>query len=478
MKKRGTLRALGLLGGALLFAAHAPLHAAEFKGNVDMGFWHLRNNVSSQANFQADDLYGNNYIQDQYSLFSLGLRTKISKLFGENASQDGTFHFKGRSYFNIGEKNSTFSFSNAGRHQLYEASLELPSIAKSLDLWVGRQRMYEAGGARVDGLRLVYHSSNRVSLGLFGGFANDLRNQVGYLGSAYRSEPFSLDYLTSGVYASYRGNAFRGDVALHAQWFKKSLDRMTAFAQGTYDFNARWSLSGLVEADVAGVAAFRLGQLSVITRPQPSFTNTLSLNLWRVLQFDASNLSTILPSSDPLFNSTLLGGAQVTDAYYYGVRDQIMFRIFDRNYVFGAIQYMKRTFDDQNQIKYTVGYRDPQLFDSDFDLRIQADLIDNYRGFNTGIDLLMGRNFRDGEFRLEMGGTLEGNERDAWQDLSPTSAPRTTEKEWSLRAHAFYYPIRNLSCALQYAFRQETETNDLDAKIQLHEIFLTTSLRF
>jgi len=442
-----------------------------------LGFWMVLNDVSDDPRYVSDDQYGLSYVQSRYSLLSLGLRLNAEELTGANASSTLNAHLRGRAFLNLEGNRYAYGFNDRTRQQLDEANLEWSNVAQGLDLWFGRQRIYESGGDSVDGLRAVYHFTPKSALALYGGLGADPRNYVGAITPTYRQSPFSLDFQAAGAYHSFRGERFWSDVALRTLFYKGELDRGTVFGQGTYNFSPTWSFSGLVEADAMGVRAFRTGSGSVVARPHTSVTNTTTVSYWRPYQYEASNVSAIPPIDDPNYLTDPIGGTVVTDSYYISARDHLQFRLFGRNYLFGAVQFTRRSFDSLNQWKYTVGYRDPNLGSSPFDLRAQLDLIDNYLGFNLGGSLLVGYEFREGLLRLETGGGYFANERTRYVDTEPTTSYRETEKEYVLQANAYYNPTRTLSCVLNYAF--EVENDVVDARnVHIHEVYATTHWRF
>jgi hypothetical protein len=465
--------ALLLLGSVL--SAVSSARATETHGSADIGIWYLQSNIKGNS-LIADDGYGENYIFDRYSLANIGLKLDALDLTSANSSSPLNAHFKGRFFYRLTDGQYTLGFPNRARGEIDELNVEAKRVADSLDLWFGRQLVFEAGGALFDGVRGIYHVNDRIDVALFGGLDADPRQLIGYIGPAYEEKPFSTDFQTGGIYTTYRGDQFKSDSSLRTSMFKGKLDRLALYTQASYQYDSVWNFAGSFDADIAGKPAIRTFTTFVTSRPVPWVTNTLSFMRWRTLAFKESNVSAIpVPLGvDPV----PVGGTEINPSSYNSVRDHIQFRVAQRNYIFTAFQFTRRTFDNLNQYKYTFGYRDPKLFNSTYDLRAQTDLIDNFRGFNTAFDLIVGKEWREGVVRLEGGGTAYANERDIYvgYDADP-SQPRQTEKEFSLRLNAYYNPNRTVSWLLNYALHHESDFIN-SQKINTHEVYLATGFRF
>jgi hypothetical protein len=297
---------------------------------------------------------------------------------------------------------------------------------------------------------------------------------TGYIGPAYRTNPFTADFQTFGSYVTFRGDRFKTDSSFYANLFKGKMDRAVVYTQNFYQPNSVWSFSALLQGNLAGRKALENTYITAAARPTSRITNTVSFGRYQSWFYDESNASAI---PVPTGISTTPVGTEVTAASYNTAREHVMFRIFERNYIFGAFQFSRRTFDDLNQFKYTVGYRDPTLFGSTYDLKFQTDLIDNYRGFNTAFDTLLGKDMSGGEFRLEGGFTYFANERDVYQSLQPTGV-RQTEKEYAARFNMYFTPFRELSWILNYALYFETDATNTDQKVRTHEVYGAAKIRF
>lgn len=102
---------------------------------------------------------------------------------------------------------------------------------------VGRVAIREAGYAQADGAAFRLRPLEGMQLGLFGGFTG---NPYGYNWRLRKSETFSLDWMTGGVFGSLKGpdyNLAVAGVATYALGLddgKKGLDRLYARVDGGY----------------------------------------------------------------------------------------------------------------------------------------------------------------------------------------------------------------------------------------------------
>ncbi len=450
--------------------------ATEIDGSADLGFWFVANNLSQNSRFLANDGVGDSFVEDRYTLLNLGLNVKAQDLFRASLNSKTNGYLKGRGLINIEEKGYTLGTPNRSRYQVDELALEFQKVVPQLDLWLGRQTLYEVSGVSFDGLRALYHLGTTFDLAVYGGLGTDPRTLTGYIGPSYKSYPFTGKFQSVGIYTSHRGQKIRTDLAFHADLFKAKLDRGYIFSQAIYDATSKWTFSALINYGVLEDIGIKSIQANAISRPTSRVTNTLSFSRYGALVYKESGAS-VIPVPNQI-DEDLVGEEKVNTTSYNSIRDHLMLRVFDRNYVFGAFQFSRRTFDDQNQMKYTAGYRDPDLLGSTFDLRLQTDLIDNYRGFNSVFDALLGKEFSSGALRIEAGGSFYGNERDDLLDNEPTPNPRQTEKEYTLRSNLYYVTTQKVSWLLNYALHNEIDATNQDQKVRSHEVYLATNIRF
>ena len=444
---------------------------AEWTGAFDIGAWHARNNLADNPKFLENDGVGESYVDKDFSLFTFSLRADNDRLFDSGTAM----HIDGRSLYKPFDDDRYTLGPEQSRYELRELSLEFKRAFGETDLWIGRQRIAPAGFVGIDGLRTVTHLNDRTDLGFFGGLGNNPRTYTGYIGPVYEANPFAIRFQSFGAYVSKRSQRFGADFAVTASMFDVSLDRVFAFSQMSYMIDPVWTVSGLVQAGFVGFRGLELLQTNVITKPSKKFTNTVSFFRSTNLVYNASNASVIPvgPVSDP----ALFGDGDVVTASYNTVREHFAFNVFEKSQVFGSIEYARRTFDDASRMKYTAGFREPDLFSSGTDLRLQTDLIDNYRGFNSVLDLQLGKEFFDGDFRLDGGVTLFSNERDVFANNAATGT-RADEEEYTLRAMATLLTGRKTYWNFVYNLHREIDTLSDDQKVKIHEFFILSHLGF
>jgi hypothetical protein len=317
-------------------------------------------------------------------------------------------------------------------------------------------------------------------VGVYGGFSNDPRNLTGYIGPSYERNPFSLRHRAAGFYYDLKGEKLRADAGIHAALFKGGLDRLSLLTQASYALDSVWTFGTLVHFGIAGDSGLKATQAVITSRPTNRVTNTFSFSRYVTWVFDKSNASAIPVPSSLLSNTSLIGvvGSDVRTASYNTLRNHVMVRIFDRNYLFGALQFSRRTFDGENQWKYTAGYRDPHLFGTSFDLRFQTDVFDNYRGFTTLFDAMLGREFLEGRFRMEAGGSFSATERDRLLNNVIVAPQAEGEKESALRFNVYYVAKNRVNWTLSYALYQERDVLNNDVRVRTHEVYLANNIRF
>lgn len=452
-----------------IFAALSFLcaDAAEWSGGLDLGYWYLKNNISSGSSVIRDDGIGNILIDDSYSLFIFNFRAK-----GEEVFTSTNFHVDARSLLNPFDNRYSLG-ADQDRLDIRQFAFEIRG--DSVDVWAGRQRILEAGNIGVDGLRTVLHMNEATDLAFYGGIGNNPRNYTGYIGPFYEGNPFTIKLQTAGAYVSTRLKDFQFDAAFNSLFFEFKPDRVFLFTQALYHVNPKWSLSGAMQFSFKGYTGFETLQTSVITRPTKKFTNTLSFYRFVALLYAESSASVIPPIifSDP----ALVGGTNLNTTSYYSVRDHFMLNVMSSNYVFGAVEFSKRGFDDRTRVKYTAGFRDPALFNSEWDLRVQTDLIQNYRGFNSVLDFLIGKEFSEGRFRIDTGVTLFSNERDDFSGNLPSADPRQTDEEYTLRFMATWIQTAKVAWNAHYNYHHEVDATNLNQDVNTHEFFIMSNFR-
>lgn len=458
-------RLLFFILAILCFAG--PAYAAEWTGSLGMGAWYLRNNLQDNANVPDNDL-----LEKDYSLFLLNFKTTGKNLF----SSDTNLYIDASSLLNPLDK--TYSLGvEQNRFEIRQFALELKNITDSSDLWLGRQLIFEAGAIGVDGLRSVLHLSEHTDLGLYAGLGSNPRSYLGYIGPYYEWRPFNVQTQALGAYTTVRGQKLHLDFALNALGFDFKLDRLFSFTQASYNINPVWTLSALVQYSMKGFVGPESLQASIITRPSKKFTNTLSFYRFTALQYPRSQVS-IIPVTSNILDPTPVGNNQLNTTSYNTLREHMSLNLLNNNYIFASAEYSKRTFDNLTRKKFTMGFHEPELFSTNLDFRVQTDLIQNYRGFNSSVDLLLGKNFMDGKIRVDTGATLFSNERDVYNNYASTNTLRQSDEEYALRGLLTWIQGRKTTWNLSYTFFHEVDADNNNAPVNTHELFLMTYVSF
>ncbi len=455
---------------AILFIP--SVQAVEIQGYLNTGVWYLKNNVASDANYVFNDSYGQSYVQGNFAMLNANLNMDIIKLEDPSSSVTKSIHLKALGLYDLLDHPYSLAPEDPYRYQFDEANVQLGF--KKVDLWIGRHTIYESGGIGVDGMTALFETSEHSGVGLFAGLGNDPRTLTGYIGPTYRTTPFNADFYTGGVFTKMHTDTFQWDTGINTLLFKKKVDRSNVFTQLLWIATPSWTFSTILDAGFLGQKGLQRGLLGITTKVTPKLTNRFYVSQFRSLYFKESNISAI-PAPSGLDPSFIIGTG-VNTSEYYSVRDEVQLR-FNQNYIFTGFEYARRTFDDQNRAKYTMGYFDPEIFGSEFDFRIQADMIKNYVSFNSDIDLMLGRDFANEKLRAEVGGTFYANERDLFQNGVFVNSKGQIEKETTARANLVLNVSHAISLFANYAFYKETDVFNLDQHINTHEIYFSTNFR-
>jgi hypothetical protein len=459
----------------LVWAHMAPMVWGETKvdGSIEFGVWYLRNNVSDFEEdgvaYTAQDGYGNTYVQDDYSL----LHTRLKLHTGDDKSAM-RFHTKGRFLFNLQERNLSIGINERYRYQFDELNIEWAKLFKNTSLFVGRKSNWQTGGIGVDGLTAVISPKDPLEIGLYAGLGVDPRQFTGYIGPNFREEFINPDFQTGGAFASWRNERLQFNVAVNSLLFEMEIDRINVFTQALYRLNDRWRFSGLVDAGVAGDPGLQQLQLFVQTQLSPKITNDLSYYRYQSIFFAASDASGISVPTDINPNFDL--GDEVQNTYYRRISNHTKFKL-KKNYFFTRFSHTYREFDQRTRKDYVIGYRDPEIGNSEVDMTIKTTIIDNFRSFHTNFDLLLGFDVIASQLRMELGGTLSANEREVFEDFAPTDRVQR-DQEGVGRVNLIYQPSLKIAWYLMYAYYKQVDAVNLDQTVNLHEVYLSTNVRF
>ncbi len=174
------------------------------------------NAAENHGLLSVDDYFANDSAQS-YTTHYLTSRIRLdsTKL---NSSGTLSFHFDGSKRVNLGSTNSNTSAKNERINALY-----LDYAGKKLYLSAGRLWPKEIPVELVDGVNLVYQTSERSGVGSFGGFRPNPYEEV-----------FSTDATTAGVYAFYRKEASSAALAYVHNGFKGGTDRQYVYGQASF----------------------------------------------------------------------------------------------------------------------------------------------------------------------------------------------------------------------------------------------------
>jgi hypothetical protein len=461
------------LSSAFLILISSIAQATDVQGYLNTGVWYLKNDLASNPAYISADNYGQSYVQGDFALFNANLTLDALHMNDPGSDVDIGIHLKGRALYNLLDHDYTLAPNDKYRYQLDETNVQF--AFRNADLWVGRHTVYEAGGIGVDGATALFHKSDRFGFGIYAGLGNDPRTLTGYIGPTYKTVPFNSDFYAGGLFTRIHAEKFQMDIGANTLVFNRKVDRSNFFTQFFWNAKPSWSYFGMLDIGFMGDKGLQKGMLGVNTKITPKLTNRFSFSEFRSIFYSQSDASGIpVPTG---LNPTFVVGTNVNTSEYYTGRDEIQIR-FDQNYVFTGLEFARRTFDHQNRAKYLLGYFDPSIFGSEYDFRIETDIIDNYVSFNSSIDMMVGRDFANNKFRAEVGETLYANERDLYEGGVFVNSKGQVEKETTARANLQYSPTHTLAFFLNYAYYKEIDVYNLNQAVHTHEVYLSSNIRF
>lgn len=444
------------------------------KGSLQTGIWYLKNNVSDYSDnattYTAQDGYGNSYVQDDYMLFHARMKLDTGK-----KKDPFRMHAHGRFLYNIKDTNYTIGINERYRYQFKELNVELNEAIGKSQIFLGRKTNYQVGGISIDGLTMIFQPKQDLDIGLYSGLGVDPRQFTGYIGPDYRENPINFDYLAGGLFTSLRKPKFQFDLAFNSLLHEFSLDRMNAFTHFMIHLHDKWSLSGLLDIGVAGDPGLIQSQAFLHTRVTSRITNQFGFHRYRSVYFDQSDASGVPVPSDLNPNFTL---STITNTSHYQTFSNHTKFKFQKNYIFTRFSFSKRGFDDLKRRALTVGYRDPNIAKTGVHTTLKTSLIDNYKSYHAIVDLMLGIDIIPQKLEFEAGGAVSYNERQVYQNFMPVDGSVESEQESVLRANVIYQPTLKMAWYIQYRMYNQIDAVNNDQKITLHEVFLSTNLRF
>ena len=153
--------------------------------------------------------------------------------------------------------------------RIRRANLSHHFAGKRLRVAVGRSLITESGNAWVDGLRLEWQSTHKLT-SEHTGLTIALDFAV------------NTDYQTTGVYAKYRqGSRLEMDGGYNH--FRDGLDRQFVFQRSHFRPNRTWSFFNYATFDIRKIQFSRC--LAVCMRPMPKLTLSLNVSRYAIEQY-------------------------------------------------------------------------------------------------------------------------------------------------------------------------------------------------
>lgn len=247
--------------------------------------------------------------------------------------------------------------------QVRQLNLVQPGLFGVLDVGAGRRILREAGNAWFDGVDLTLRLG-ATALGVYGGLAPDPVD--------YALDP---DRQATGVFGTYQAEGFDAALAYNVILREGETDRQFVFnrlhvrvAEGLY-------LASYLVVDLAIEPEVTTLLTSVDYSPLADLTLTVNFSRYAIEQYRFQQIyrNVIEP------NQALVLGDEVADLVYNRVRGSVNWR-FGGHYVhFQELEYKKRSQDNLEAYRYTVGVRDDDLLGWGTSVDLRAVLSNNFQ---------------------------------------------------------------------------------------------------
>ncbi|MCI5071707.1 hypothetical protein MRY82_02035 [bacterium] len=446
----------------------------QFNGHLNLGYWSVRQNTLDQDNALQNDGVGLDYLQDRYRLLMLDLRLYQQKTISN--TKQTNFRFVGKSRFNLDESAYSLAYNQKNRYDIRELSLEYKNLFAGHDFWLGRQIVFQSGGMRFDGARIVFNLDSSKQLGFFSGLGQDPRSNLGFIGNDQNNQLISTDFFSLGSYYQLKNDTLNFSSSFNALLYQGQIDRLYSFIHSSYTPHRRIRLSALLNFAFVPQSLDQL-MLNIYYIFSDQVNNSLSFTRWSNVEYAASQSSQI-PSQGQFTPDSYVNGNVFNDTFYTQIRDQISYTFLPGQTLFTGLELTKRSFDDLNRSRYFIGYKNNALFDPSIDFKSQINFINNYKSAHVAFDVVLGKDFSDGKLRLESFFNRVRTERDVYLNNSLSTLPTENEQEYSFGGNAFWYFSRkNLLHARYQIFKEEDSLNDNDA-ITVNDLYVGTSFKF
>lgn len=320
-----------------------------------------------------------------------------------------------------------------------------PLMDGGLILTVGRQLLWDAGNAWIDGataeLRLA---DDAAGLGVFGGLAPDPYDAAVDPGAQ-----------TAGAYAAYTADALDAALAYAATLRDAALDRHFVYQRAHWRARPGLYLADYVVVDLAREAEATTLLASVDYTPTPAVNLTLNLSRYAIEQYRAAQVYHNVVDA----HQVLVLGDEVADLVYNRARLGASLRFLDHFFHYQGVEVKHRSQDDTSAYTYTIGLRDEDVAGSE----LRADLsLQLHNGFASGSELVSLTLDRD------FGQSLSADLRATW--FNGRTIGRATERGrhfdeaqeiWLVGGGLLWRPARHHQLDLAYDGVYEAELQDL-----------------
>lgn len=263
--------------------------------------------------------------------------------------------------------------------QVRQLHAQHPLLDDRLVLTAGRQLLWDAGNAWVDGasaeLRL---DGDRAGVGLYGGLAPDPFD--------YALDP---DAQAAGAYGVFTGDDLDAAVAYNGVVRGGELDRHFLFQRAHWRVMPGLYVADYLVVDFAREPGITTLLASVDYSPVRPINLTLNLSQYSIEQYkDAQVYRNVV---EP--NQALILGDEVADLVYRRARLGASVRFWDHLYHYQSVEVKHRSQDAQEAYIYIIGLRDEDLFRTDLRADLSLQLHNGFESDSELVSLTLDRDF-------------------------------------------------------------------------------------
>jgi hypothetical protein len=328
--------------------------------------------------------------------------------------------------------------------QVRQLSARQTLLDDRLALAVGRQLLWDAGNAWIDGVSASWDGAGPVSVGVYGGLTPDPYDHGLDAGAA-----------GTGAFATYTGDASDAAVAYGAVVRDGELDRHFVYQRTHVRLAPGLYVADYLVLDLVETPALTTLLASLDFTPVPAVNLTLDVSRYAIEQYRDPRIYHNVP--DP--NQTLILGNEVAELAYNRARFGVSVRFWQHLYHYQSMEVKHRSQDDREAYAHTLGLRDEDVLGSDLRVDLRLQLENGFQSDSELVALTLERDF-GARISLEAHGTwFDG--RTVGRATQRGRLFDEAQEIWLFGGGALWRPGRHHQLDASYDGVFETELQDL-----------------